>query len=149
MPKAQELVSLMTEEIDNFEKAVNKLEELNKNLSEIDIKPNLGELQIALHRNVDEHIKRQERSLDALQDFVTKTVESQKQPPWLIISKLALVFLSLLFVFYSFYKIDSIQDLERSAFDKGQEQILSHVKKFFSENKEASELYDEWLDNAN
>ena len=149
MAKIDEIVSLMTEEIDNFEKSVIRLEALNKNLSEINLKPNLSEVQNVLNKNVEEQISRQESSLGDLRSLVTKTVESQKQPRWLIISKLSLVFLSLLFVFYSFYKIDSIQDLEKSAFDKGQEHVLNHVKKFLSENEEASELYDEWLDNAN
>ena len=149
MPKAGELIRIMTDEIHNFEKAVNKLEELNNNLSQIDLKPNLGEVQNVLNKNVEEQIRRQERSLGDLKFLVTKTVKSQKQPRWLIISKLSFVFLSLLFVFYSFYKIESVKDLEKNAFDQGQERVLNHVRKFLSENEEASELYNEWLNNNN
>lgn len=149
MPTADELVSLMTEEIDIFEKAVNRLEELNKNFSKMDLKPNLDEVQNTLNQNVKDQIRRQERSLGDLKFLVTKTVESQKQPRWLIISKISLAFIFLSFVFYSVYRINSIPDLEEEAFEKGQEHILNHVKKFLSENKEASELYDSWLELSN
>lgn len=149
MPTAQELVTLMTEEIHNFEKAVNRLAELNKDLSGIDLKPNLGEVQNVLNKNVEEQIKRQESSLGDLRSLVTKTVESQKQPRWLITSKLSLALLCLIFVFFSVYKISSIPDLEKNAYDKGQEHVLSHVKKFLSDNEEASDLYDEWLKKRN
>ena len=71
------------------------------------------------------------------------------QPRWMIISKLSLALLSLLFVSYSIYKISSIPDIEKAAYDKGQEQVLTHVKKFLSENKDASHIYNEWLTKSN
>ena len=40
---------------------------------------------------------------------------------------------------------DKSTGLEKDAFNKGQELVLNHVKNLFSENEEASIMYDDWL----
>ncbi|TQI71984.1 hypothetical protein JM79_2935 [Gramella sp. Hel_I_59] len=149
MAKIDEIARLMTEEINDFKKSVEKLAELNIKLSQTRIKPDLDDVKNTLTKNLEEQNKKQERCLNDLQKVVKRTVDSQEQPRWLIISKLSLVLLSLIFVFYSLFKISSIPDLEKAAYDKGQEQVLTHVKKFLSENKEASHIYNEWLTKSN
>ena len=139
----------MTEEIAEFRTSVEKLAEINKKLSQMKVKLDLDDVKNTLTKNLEEQNKKQERCLCHLQEVVTKTVDSQEQPRWMIISKLSLALLSLLFVSYSIYKISSIPDIEKAAYDKGQEQVLTHVKKFLSENKDASHIYNEWLTKSN
>ncbi|MFV9483961.1 hypothetical protein C8P64_0480 [Christiangramia gaetbulicola] len=149
MAKIEEIVGLMTEEIAEFRTSVEKLAEINKKLSQMKVKLDLDDVKNTLTKNLEEQNKKQERCLCHLQEVVTKTVDSQEQPRWMIISKLSLALLSLLFVSYSIYKISSIPDIEKAAYDKGQEQVLTHVKKFLSENKDASHIYNEWLTKSN
>lgn len=145
MAKVDELVALMTEEIEDFKKSVNKLEQVSTNLNQLKVEPDIKELSIILEKHLKVQNQLQSGFFKNFKTIETRYNKSEKKPLWLIISKLSLILLALLFVFYCFYKVNSIPELERESFEKGEEQVKLHFQAFFNENKDATDIYNGWL----
>jgi hypothetical protein len=149
MARIEDVAALLTEEIDDFKKAVEKLEQLSGSLSKFTIQADTEPLKEIVEKHLIEQRKMISAQKRVVESLDMNNIKPAPTPGWIIKSRLALAFLGIIYVFYSFYKISTIPDLERAALEKGEEQVKLHFQSFFNENENANEMYNDWIQKNN
>ncbi|GMN11878.1 hypothetical protein MTsPCn9_11540 [Croceitalea sp. MTPC9] len=111
MKKIDEIMELLTEEINGFEKSVEKLECLSKNLNEIKVKADTSNMEYRLK----EHLRAQERiesqNKQTLKELNQKLKRAKLVPKWLLILFLSvLIMLTIVIGYLSFQVVQLNKD---------------------------------------
>ena len=145
MAKLDEIAELLTEEINGFEKSIDRLEKVHENLQNLPLRPDTTELNNLLKEygnNQKNNIEEQQRLMERILHKVERSV---LLPSWAI--KLTWLLVTVLLVLgFSIYQVSRISKKEEAAFIKGQDDAIEHYGTFFKESPEAKELYQKWLE---
>lgn len=140
MAKLEEIAELLTEEIQGFNVAIEKLEKLSKQLSNVQEKADSSQIQFV----VKEHLRKMEqydlynkRELKGIHATITK---ARVIPKWMIVLFYTVTALLLLSVGYSFYQRHQNQKTENEM-----KSLKIHFNRFLNEVPEADAHYKAWI----
>lgn len=145
MAKLDEIAELLTDEIKEFEKSVNRMEQLKKFLMTYKIQADTSDVDFILKRYNDSQNKTIEEQNKLLANVVYHTKKSMTLPKWAIKLFWALSVIILLVLGYALFQISRIPKKEQAAYSQGESNAIRHFERFMEENPEASTLYKEWL----
>src|SRR5690606_28988696 len=144
MAKLDEIAELLTEEIKGIENTVDHMERLKKFLIEYKVHADTTDIDFILKR----YNYYQKKAVEEQHRLMTNAVRSIKDsmvfPKWAVKLFGALMIVVFLVLGFSIYKVSSIPEMERAAFEKGEKKALSHFRAFFEANPEADGIYREW-----
>jgi cell division protein FtsL len=111
MKKIDEIMELLTDEINGFQKSIEKLEDLSKSLNEVKVKADTSKMEYHLK----EHLRKQERvesqNQQALKELNQKLKGVKLIPKWLLVLFLsALIILSIAIGYLSFQVVQLNRD---------------------------------------
>lgn len=111
MKRIDEIMELLTEEINSFHKSIEKLENLSKNLNEVKVKADTSNLEYHLK----EHLRKQERvesqNQRALKELNQKLKGVKLIPKWLLVLFLSvLIMLTIVMGYLSFQVVQLNKD---------------------------------------
>jgi hypothetical protein len=143
--KLDEVMELLTDELDGFNTSINRLERLAQNVKNIKIKPDTSEIERMLFKYLElekqNNLKLQE-SLRNIEKRITKARLVTKVQLWLHYS---IWFFSLLIIGYLAFKVSRTPDIRERAFAEGERQAVSNLKAYFENNPEQYQAYQKWI----
>ena len=146
MAKLDEIAELLTEEINGFEKSIDRLEKVHENLQNLPLKADTSELNALLKEygnNQKNNIEEQQRLMERILHKVERSV---LLPSWAIKLTWGLLITVLLVLGFSIYQVSRMSKKEEAAYIKGQDDAIEHYGTFFEESPDAKELYQKWLE---
>jgi len=145
MAKLDEITALLVDEINGFEKSVEKLGALLEHIDDFKFEPETSGIEYLLkeHANKqDQLFKQQNGRMDKLLGSVKKSIVL---PKWLVVLLWIFMMSIMVTLCMAIYQTHQIPKVEARAYKKGEEAAVGHFKQFFEQTPEASELYDQWL----
>lgn len=143
--KLDEVMELLTDELDGFNTSINRLERLTKNTDNIKIEPDTSEIKRMLLEYLElqkqNNLKLHE-SVHHMEKRVVKARLVPKEQLWLHYS---IWLFTLLVIGYLAFKVSRTPDIRGRAFAEGEQQIISNLKGYFDQNPEQYRAYQKWI----
>ncbi len=143
--KLDEVMELLSDELDGFNKAVDRLERLIQNVDNINIRPDTTEMESMLRAHLDlekTKISRLNGSIQNIGVRVSKAGVVPKAKLWLHYS---IWLVSLIIIGYLSFRISQSNDIREKAFAEGQQQVISRLRGYFDRNPGHYEEYQQWI----
>lgn len=144
MAKIDEITEILINEIEAFNKSVEKLEKERIEFQNVQFVPDITPINNVFKTHLEEfseYYQKQHRVLLDLKNDLKKTVII---PKWMTVSFISFFFIIIINLTYSFYQHQQIKEREQKAYNEGIEAMKSHIQQFFKENQNAKNNYDEW-----
>ncbi|WP_373519699.1 DUF6730 family protein [Pricia sp.] len=143
--KLDEVMELLSDELDGFNKAVERLERLTENVENINIKPDTREMESMLR----EHLTSEKVRISQLNGLIQKMGERISKASLIPKAKLWLHYsiwiVSLIILGYLSFKVSRIDDIREKAFGEGEQQVISSLRGYFDQYPEHYKTYQKWL----
>lgn len=143
--KLDEIMELLSDELDGFNKSINRLERLTQNVENIKIKPDTAEIE----RMLLEHLNMQkdkgkvlQESINNIENHIVRARLVPKVQVWLHYS---IWFISLVIIAYLAFRVSRTPDIQQRAFAEGEQQVISNLKGYFDQNPEQYRSYRKWI----
>ena len=143
--KLDEVMELLTDELDGFNKSLDKLERLTQNVDDIKIKSDTSEIEKLLREHWNsEKIKNAElhESVRGVTKYISKARLVPKLQLWFNYS---IWFISLVIIGYLALKVTRINDIQERAFADGEQHMISNLRGYFDQNPEHYQSYQKWI----
>ncbi len=143
--KLDEVMELLSDELDGFNKSINRLESLTQNVENIKIKPDTAEIE----RMLLEHLNMQkdkgkvlQESIYDIENHILRTRMIPKAQVWLHYS---FWFISLVTISYLAFRVSRTPDIRERASAEGERQVISNLKGYFDQNPGQYQAYQKWI----
>ena len=144
MAKLEELTALLVNEINDFNKGIEKLERINDQLKSIKIKMDVTEYKsiIELHQQKMASHKNAIERFESRFENQLKTVKIY--PTWAVIVFIAALILTFSTLFYAYNLKQQNGWIENDAYQRGMKSYQNHIMPFFENNPKAKESFEQW-----
>ena len=147
--KLDEVMELLTDELDGFNKSIGRLEGLTQNMENIKIIPDTTEIEKLLR----EHLNSEKTKTERLQESVQKITElvslARSVPKVQLWIHYSIWFISLVIIGYLALQVSRIGEVQERAFTEGGQEVISNLKGYFDQNPLHYESYQKWLKKKN
>ncbi len=146
MSKLEMLSELLVNELTDFEKDVNRLEDSITKAENLQVKFDTEPVE-GLISKLQNYGRQEEHSRQQyLQNLQSSLAQAKIYPNWAVISFFVLLVLSCLLSIYTYtLKSDAIEK-EKVAYAKGEAAASEYINLYLSENPKALEQYKRWAD---
>ncbi len=142
-------MELLTDELDGFNKALDKLQQLTRNVEDIRIMPDTSEIEKLLENHLQwekEKTLQLQESVRSLKERLAKASIVPKLRLWL---HYFIWGVSLLIIGYLSFKVSKIEELREESYSNGQQEINTSLRDYFDEYPESLKTYQEWAKEEN
>jgi len=143
--KLDEIMELLNDELDGFNKTVDRLERLTQDVENIKIKPDTSEFERLLFEHLNsektKNLKLQE-SVHNIEVQISKARLVPKVQLWL---QYSIWFISLVIIGYLGFKVSRIGNMKEKAFANGEQEVISNLKGYFDQYPQYYESYQKWI----
>jgi len=143
--KLDEVMELLTDELDGFDKSLARLERLTQNTDNIKVIPDTSKIERLLREHLDSE-KANNSRLDESVRGITEQISKARLIPrlqlWLHYS---IWITSLIIIGYLAFKVSRIDDIKEKAFAEVEQEVISNLKGYFDQNPEHYESYRKWI----
>jgi len=147
--KLDEVMELLTDELDGFNKSIVRLEQLTQNTDNLKIRADTTEIERLLREHLNSE-KANNSRLDESIRGITEQISKAKLVPrsqlWLHYS---IRITSLIIIGYFAFKVSRIDAFKEKPFAKGEQEVISNLKGYFDQNPEHYRSYQKWLKENN
>lgn len=146
MSKLELISELLVNELTDFEKDVNRLEDSIVRAENLQVKFDTKPVE-GLISQLQNYGRQEENSrLEYLQSLQLSLNQAKIYPNWAVISFFALVVLSCVLCFYTYTVKTNAFENERVAYTKGETSATEYINLYLSENPQALESYKKWAE---
>ncbi|MCG2462807.1 hypothetical protein K8352_18735 [Flavobacteriaceae bacterium F89] len=144
MQKMDEIMELLSDEIDGFNKSIKKLEVLSKKWDGLQIKADSSNIEY----HIKEHLRVTERSMERYNGQIREIQEEIKKaqftPKWLMPLILTASTTALICLLYFGYHFVQLEDKKFEAFENGKKEAVLQLRGYFDKHPEAYKDYLKW-----
>lgn len=143
--KLDEVMELLTDELDGFKTSINRLERLTKNTDNIKIEPDTSEIERMLLEHLElekQNSSRLQKSVQHMEERIAKERLVPKVQLWL---QYSIWFVTLLIIGYLAFKVSRTPDFREPAFAEEERQVISNPIEYFDNNPEQYQAYQKWI----
>lgn len=137
-------MELLTNELDGFNRALNKLQRLTKNVEDIRIIPDTEKIELMLEAHLSqekEQTSRLKDSIHSLEERLEKASVVSKFQKWFHYS---IWVISLIIIGYLSFKVSRMKELQEESFELGQQEIIENLQGYFNEHPVHLKTYLQW-----
>lgn len=142
--KLDEVMELLTDELDSFNKSIDRLKQLTENVDNIKVEASTDNIQKLIHRYLEKE-KCNMESIDQNTNTIRKAVIKAKVIPrtlfWLTI---AVWTISLVTICYLGIRVSRLDSIREKSFESGRQEVITTLRGFFDENPGLFESYETW-----
>ena len=143
--KLDEVMELLTDELDGFNKSIVRLERLIQNTDNIKVIPDTAEIE----RLLREHLNAEKINTQKLQESVQKITElvslARLVPKVQLWIHYSIWFISLVIIGYLALQVSRMGEVQEKAFTEGGQEVISNLRGYFDQNPGHYESYQKWL----
>ena len=143
--KLDEVMELLTDELEGFNKALNKLQRLTKNVEDIRILPDTTKIEKLLENHLRQEKQRTlqlQESVRSLEELLAKASVISKFQKWL---HYFIWVLSLLIIGYLSFKVTGLEEIREESFAQGRQEVITSLRGYFDQYPEQYKEYEQWL----
>ena len=143
--KLDEVMELLTDELNGFNKAIGRLERLTQNTDNIKIMPDTSEIERLLREHLNSEKANTERLQESVQDISSQISKARLISKTQIGFQYLIWFISLVIIGYLTFKVSQIDDVRERVFNKGEQEVISDLRDYFDQYPEHYESHQKWL----
>ena len=143
--KLDEVMELLNDELDGFNKALEKLEKLTENVDNIKISPDTSQIEHMLKEHLNSERAKSERIQRSLQNYGQQISKARMIPKVQLWLKYALWTLSLVIIGYLSFQVTRTDRIRERAFMEGEQSVISNLKGYFDQYPEHYKNYQNWI----
>ncbi len=144
MAKLDELLEILTEEMEGFKSSIKQIKQISNQLNNSEIQRDLS----SINHKQSELKRTQERYFEVQRENILELRQKVKQaklvPKWLLILSCITFFSALLVSTYAIYEVRDSWDKQVIAYNKGKEIVTDEYDEFFKDNTQAYGQYLKW-----
>ena len=144
MKKMDEIMELLADEIDGFNRSIKKLEGLSKKWDGLQVKADSSNIEY----HIKEHLRATERSMERYNGQIGEIREEIKKaqftPKWLMPMILTASTTALICLLYFGYHFVQLEDKRLEAFEKGKKEAVFQLRGYFDKHPETHKDYLKW-----
>ncbi|MFS4466972.1 DUF6730 family protein [Maribacter sp. 2210JD10-5] len=144
MKKMEEMMELMTEEIDGFNKSIKKLEGLSEKLEDLKIKVDTSNIEFHIKQFAKEQKQTNKRDKEKTTEIHQAIKLARITPNWLAILLCLMVSIQTLSLSYYAYHFIRFEDKRMEAFHEGRVVGLRSVRGYFEDHAIIYEDFKKW-----
>lgn len=145
MKKIDEIMELLTEEIEGFNRSIGKLEELSKKWDNLNVKADSSHIEFY----IKEFLRQQERTMETYRKNVRETHRTIKSatlvPKWVTALFLIAIALTVFTPAYFGYHFIRFEENRKAAFEKGREEIIFELRDYFDNHPLIYRDFQKWV----
>jgi hypothetical protein len=144
--KLDEVMELLTDELDGFNKALNKLQRLTKNVEDIRILQDTTEIEKLLETHLQQEKERTaklQESVRSLKEDLAKASVVSRFRLWLHYS---IWTTSLVIISYLAFQISRMEEIRDESFSEGRQEVITSLRGYFDQHPEQYKEYKLWLE---
>tara|TARA_R110002126_G_scaffold266349_1_gene409546 strand:- start:271 stop:744 length:474 start_codon:yes stop_codon:yes gene_type:complete len=143
--KLDEIMELLTDELDGFNKAILRLEQLTQNTDNIKIVPDTSEIERLLREHLNSEKDSTERLQESVQDIRHQISDARLVPKVQLWIHYSIWFISLVVIGCLVFKAFRINDVREKALAEWEQEVISNLKVYFDQNPGHYKSYQKWL----
>jgi len=144
MKKMETIMELLTEEIDSFNKSVNKLEGLSENFKDLKIKADTSSIEHYLKGFLKEQMKTNEIYNEKTTELNQRIRSARLTPNWLATLFCIVVSIQILSLCYFAHHFVHFEDRKTTAFEQGRKESSTRVRGYFEDHPVIYEDFQKW-----
>ena len=143
--KLDEVMELLTDELDGFNKSIIRLEKLTQNVENIKVMPDTSEIERLLREHLNSEKTKIERLQESVQDISNQISKARPVPKIQLQFHYSIWFISLVIIGYLSLQVSRIGEVQGQAFTEGEQEVISNLKGYFDQNPGHYKSYQKWL----
>ena len=143
--KLDEVMELLTDELDGFNKSIVRLERLTQNTDNIKVIPDTSEIERLLQEHLNSEKVNAERLQESVQDISNQISKARLVPKVQLWIHYSIWFISFVIIGYLSLQFSRIGEVQESAFTEGGKEVISDLRGYFDQNPGHYESYRKWL----
>ena len=143
--KLDEVMELLNDELDGFNKALEKLEKLTENVDNIKISPDTSKIEHMFKEHLNSERAKSERIQGPLQNLGQQISKARMVPKVLLWLQYALWAISLVIIGYLSFQVARIDQIQQRAFLDGKQAAIKDLKSYFDQYPEYYKTYQNWI----
>ncbi|WP_437373385.1 DUF6730 family protein [Maribacter litoralis] len=143
--KLDEVMELLTDELDGFNKSIVRLERLTQNMDNIKVIPDTTEIESLLREHLNSEKANNSKLQESVQGIRHQILKARLVPKIQLWIHYSIWFISLVIIGYLTFKVSGISAVQEKAFAKGEQEVISHLKGYFDQYPQHYESYRKWI----
>lgn len=143
--KLDEVMELLTDELDGFNKAIDRLERFTQNTNNIKVIPDTSEIERLLREHLNSEKANNSKLQESVQDIRHQILKARLVPKVQLWIHYSIWFFSLVIIGYLAFKISRVDAVQEKAFVVGEQEVISNLRGYFDQNPGHYESYQKWL----
>ncbi len=144
--KLDEVMELLTDELDGFNTSLDKLQKLTENVDNIKIVPDTAPIEFLLKEHLRAEQAQSSRIKEALEEINKKLSNARVVPKLQLWFHYAIWFISLIIIGYLVFQVSRIDQLQEKAFSEGKQAVISELNSYFDKYPEHYKTYQNWIE---
>ena len=142
--KLDEVMELLTDELDGFNKSLEKLEKLNQNTDNIKIRPDTSEIEYMLKEHLKTEKAKSSQLHESFNDLEKQISKVSLIPKAQLLLQYSIWLLSLVIIGYLVFQVSQIDHIQEKAYSKGEQKVISSLRGYFDQYPEHYKSYQKW-----
>ncbi|WP_405380165.1 DUF6730 family protein [Maribacter sp. LLG6340-A2] len=143
--KLDEVMELLTDELDGFNKSILRLEQLTQNTDNIKVIPDTSEIESLLRGHLNSEKANNSKLQESVQDIRQQILKARSVPKKQLWIHYSIWLVSLVIIAYLAFKASRIDKIQEKAFAEGEQNVILSLRGYFDQNPEHYESYQKWL----
>lgn len=144
MARIEEITALLTDEIEIFQKSVDKLAKESSNLKNLKLKVDARNVNQTLQDFIEKLNRDYKLQQDLSNIIQSKLTHRILIPKWIIVSFFLILGLLLMSIGYNIYQNKIMESEKNQSFNQGEYAVKEHINEFFNENPNSQKKYEKW-----
>ena len=127
--KLDEVMELLTDELDGFNKSIVRLERLTQNTDNIKVIPDTSEIERLLQEHLNSEKVNTERLQESVQDISNQISKARLVPKIQLWFHYSIWLISLIIIGYLSLQVSRIGEVQEKAFTEGEQEVISNLRR--------------------
>ncbi len=142
--RLDEIMELLNDELDGFNKSVDRLERLTQNVENINIKPDTSEIERMFQEYLNSDEEKNKRIQESIQNIGQQISKARLVPKVQLWLHYSIWMISLVIIGYLAFKVSRTGDIQERAFAEGEQQMIFSLRDYYDQYPEHYESYLKW-----
>ena len=143
--KLDEVMELLSDELDGFNKAIDRLERLTQNVDDINIKPDTSEVESMLWEHLSSEKSKSSKFQESVHLIERQLSKARMIPKIQLWLNYSIWMISIIIIGFLAFSVSRISQLQEKAFAKGEQEVLFSLREYFDQNPKHYQSYREWI----